>query len=81
MHGSSAKKSLQWMDGVQRRIRRAIFYRKNMIQCGVLYYKFNTVYELFIKELVQEVLIGFRSETPLQLLILDGKLEFHRNTS
>lgn len=42
--------------------------------------KINTIYELFIKEIVHEVFRELRKDSPLQLLNLEERLIFQRET-
>ena len=70
IYGAAAKPNLSRIESVQRRILRAIFFRKRQdsLQEILAVNKINTVYELFLNEVVSEVFKEMRSDSPLKLL-------------
>ena len=82
IYGSAAKTNLAKIDSAQRRILRAIFFKKkyDSMQEILSKNKINTIYELFIKEIVHEVFRELRKDSPLQLLNLEERLIFQRET-
>ena len=77
--GKLAKTNLKKIDSVQRRITRAIFLKKcdsmKEIQSKN---KINSLYELFITEVVHEVFRELSLESPLKLLNFEEQLKFQR---
>ena len=69
IYGAAAKTNLSTIESVQRRILRAFFRkRQDSLQEILAVNKINTVYELFLNEVVSEVFKEMRSDSPLKLL-------------
>ena len=70
IYGAAAKTNLSRIESVQRRILQSYFFRKRQdsLQKILAVNKINTVYELFLNEVVSEVFKDVRSDTPLKLL-------------
>ena len=68
VYGNTSKQNLEKIDRVQRKIIRAIFFRKKYESLGLTLIdnKIYTVYELYVIELVKELFKQIRSESPLQ---------------
>ena len=71
VYGNTSKQNLEKIDRVQRKIIRAIFFRKKYESLGLTLIdnKIYTVYELYVIELVKELFKQIRSESPLQYII------------
>ena len=64
-YGSTARTNLQSIKNAQRRIFRALFFRKNPnLQNIIADKKFLTVYEMYISELVVELFRQLRGNSP-----------------
>ena len=82
VYGSAAKTNLEKIELVQRRIIRAIFFRKKfdsvkeiMIENGI-----QTVFELYVAELFKELFRQLRYEAPNQYLPEPSTIDSHINT-
>ena len=70
VYGSAAKTNLKKIENAQRRIIRAIFFKKfESIANILLENKVLTVYELYMEELVKELFKELRHETPVKYLV------------
>ena len=71
VYGNTSKHNFKKIDRVQRKIIRAIFFRKKYESLGLTLFdnKIHTVYELYVIELVKELFKQIRSESPLQYII------------
>ena len=69
VYGSAAKTNLKKIENAQRRIIRAIFFKKRSesISNLLLENKILTVFELYIEELVKELFKQLRNETPQKI--------------
>ena len=78
IYGRSAKRNSEQIDSVQKRLLRARFFRKKIrVNAGKIVQKQkNTIFQLFIKEVVHEVSRELRLESPLELLNFEEKLKF-----
>ena len=67
VYGNTSKQNLEKIDRVQRKIIRAIFFRKKYESLGLTLIdnKIYTVYELYVIELVKELFKQISSESPL----------------
>ena len=71
VYRNTSKQNLEKIDRVQRKIIRAIFFKKKYESLGLTLFdnKIHTVYELYVIELVKELFKQIRSESPLQYII------------
>ena len=74
MYGSAAKTNLKKIENAQRRIIRAIFFKKRFESIGnlILENKVLTIFELYMEELSKELFKQLRNETPQK--IFTGKI-------
>ena len=82
VYGNTSKKNLEEIDRVQRKIIRAIFFRKKYESLGLTLIdnKIHTVYELYVIELVKKLFKQIKSKSPLQYVVPQSQTVTEKQT-